>query len=284
MFSFLLKSLHSFGRNVLVYFAPIILILVSVNLNVTSSDIYKTSLVQNDFYNKLSLQARQIVNQNEQAKNIIGKNFEFITNSELLKKNTEQNIDSLTAYLSGKGSNNQISNKPPLENLQTLDIISSLKPEQINIFKDSLLQISNLNVSSFLNWQKIPSIQTIRDLIQNFRWQINFLAFLYFLALIIVVLISPLFTKNLFYELGTILSRVGFSTLFGIGIFLSGILITMWSGSLLNQYLLPILNVRPVIELISWQIFWISYNILSFAVYFGGISLGGGYVLRKLTP
>lgn len=284
MFSFLLKSLHSFGRNVLVYFAPIILILVSVNLNVTSSDIYKTSLVQNDFYNKLSLQARQIVNQNEQAKNIIGKNFEFITNSELLKKNTEQNIDSLTAYLSGKGSNNQTSNKPPLENLQTLDIISSLKPEQINIFKDSLLQISNLNVSSFLNWQKIPSIQTIRDLIQNFRWQINFLAFLYFLSLIIVVLISPLFTKNLFYELGTILSRVGFSTLFGIGIFLSGILITMWSGSLLNQYLLPILNVRPVIELISWQIFWISYNILSFAVYFGGISLGGGYVLKKLTP
>ena len=284
MFSFLLKSLHSFGRNVLVYFAPIILILVSVNLNVTSSDIYKTSLVQNDFYNKLSLQARQIVNQNEQAKNIIGKNFEFITNSELLKKNTEQNIDSLTAYLSGKGSNNQTSNKPPLENLQTLDIISSLKPEQINIFKDSLLQISNLNVSSFLNWQKIPSIQTIRDLIQNFRWQINFLAFLYFLSLIIVVLISPLFTKNLFYELGTILSRVGFSTLFGIGIFLSGILITMWSGSLLNQYLLPILNVRPVIELISWQIFWISYNILSFAVYFGGLSLGGGYVLKKLTP
>ena len=284
MFSFLLKSLHSFGRNVLVYFAPIILILVSVNLNVTSSDIYKTSLVQNDFYNKLSLQARQIVNQNEQAKNIIGKNFEFITNSELLKKNTEQNIDSLTSYLSGKGSNNQTSNKLSLENLQTLDIISSLKPEQINIFKDSLLQISNLNVSSFLNWQKIPSIQTIRDLIQNFRWQINFLAFLYFLALIIVVLTSPLFTKNLFYELGTILSRVGFSTLFGIGIFLSGILITMWSGSLLNQYLLPILNVRPVIELISWQIFWISYNILSFAVYFGGISLGGGYVLRKLTP
>ncbi len=284
MFSFLLKSLHSFGRNVLVYFAPIILILVSVNLNVTSSDIYKTSLVQNDFYNKLSLQASQIVNQNEQAKNVIGKNFEFITNSELLKKNTEQNIDSLTSYLSGKSSNNQTSNKPPLENLQTLDIISSLKPEQINIFKDSLLQISNLNVSSFLNWQKIPSIQTIRDLIQNFRWQINFLAFLYFLALIVVVLISPLFTKNLFYELGTILSRVGFSTLFGIGIFLSGILITMWSGSLLNQYLLPILNVRPVIELISWQIFWISYNILSFAVYFGGISLGGGYVLKKLTP
>lgn len=284
MFSFLLKSLHSFGRNVLVYFAPIILILVSVNLNVTSSDIYKTSLVQNDFYNKLSLQASQIVNQNEQAKNVIGKNFEFITNSELLKKNTEQNIDSLTSYLSGKSSNNQTSNKPPLENLQTLDIISSLKPEQINIFKDSLLQISNLNVSSFLNWQKIPSIQTIRDLIQNFRWQINFLAFLYFLALIVVVLISPLFTKNLFYELGTILSRVGFSTLFGIGIFLSGILITMWSGSLLNQYLLPILNVRSVIELISWQIFWISYNILSFAVYFGGISLGGGYVLKKLTP
>ena len=294
MFLFLLRLAHSFGRNILVYFAPFILILVSINLNITNPSIYKNSLIQNSFYNKLSSQATQIINQNPQVNNILRKNFEFITDSKALQKNTEQNIDSLSLYLNGNdiASSNLPSNlsnpsRSLPENIQILDVISSLSPDELVKFKDSLTQISNLNllnVSSFLDWQKIPSIQLIRNFIQNFRWQINILGFLYFGVLLLVAFTSPLFSKNLFQELGIILSRVGLSSLFGIGIFLFGILATMWGGSLFNQYLLPILNVRPVIELISWQVFWICYNILSFAIYFSVLSFGSGYFLKKLSP
>ena len=295
----LLQLLHSFGRNFLVYFAPIIFILFGLSINLPNATLHKQSFISNHFYTQFSNEVLKLKDSNQTIKQIIPNLNDNFASPLWLQNNTEIAINNFTSWSKGDidvlpeinplGLQAVTSNPSftQLKNLNSQELKSYAK--QFGLNPDDLTQklatIQNqtalnpaanqgFNFLNFPNW-----IKTFLVLAHNF---VPIFTILYVVMLLLIAGSSPLFGKSPLRESGVILWRVGLSTTISSLVFLSGLLITIYTSSFVQSSFLSIFNTSAITSLLQWQAFWLAFGVMSTAIYVGVASLAAGYVLNKV--
>ena len=281
---FLLQFLHSFGRNILVWFAPLVFIIFSLNLNLPNTELHKQTFINNNFYKQFSQEVQKLKTNNEPLNKLASNLNDNFGNAIWLQKSTENSINGFGGWLRSDTESLKANPKPEqpkkVEQTNINQFDSTVFDEyakKFNLstaevkqkFQDLQNQSSSLNNSQPLGYNLFNFPNWIKSSYQTVHKFIPFVTVVYILMLILIVLVSPLFGKNPMRELGIILSRIGSSTLFSSLVFLAGLLVTIYTAGFFQNSFLSILNTAAITSIVNWQMFWLSYSVLSTAIWIG---------------
>ena len=162
------------------------------------------------------------------------------------------------------------------------EVLNKLDETKTEYIPSDYLQPLTSQVGEATNdWQKLP----IR-LRNGFLWlkdMIWLIVLLYALVLIAMAIVSPLFGKNLIEEFGSIAKNLGLNTTFAVLTTLIVSAVTIFISSFIRESVLPGLDQANIVQEISWQMLWLTFSVLSTALYAGIILYVGGSLLKLVN-
>jgi hypothetical protein len=237
----------------------------------------------------------------------VGKN---LASPEWVKGITETNLDRTGVWLSGKtdklelyypqdqvnaavqkeitSTQNNATSNQITENLNAIGGFFNNQLEKIkqdttvqNIINQATGTTAQIgeNINNITEpWQKLPlTIRSYFLTLQSFIWTA---LTLYIVAIIALILTSPLFGKNPIIELLTIARNLGFSTLSASVFMIAGLSFGFLSTIFLKPFLPAQLQLPNILNILGWQGIWSSIWVLSPALVVSLMLIGVGI----LTP
>jgi hypothetical protein len=222
--------IHSILRNFIMYFGPIVIIGCCLLFNLPNASIYKDSFTANNFYQKASTTLKDF----KVPAEFTGDAFKEAN----LKQTFETNIDTFTGWLNSKDGVNNI--PLPLD----LSLINKNIPSQITNNPTAQQITDQFNIKIPNNFKS--NFGGLRDLFITF-------SVIYAIAIIALIIVAPLFGKNLFGETGSILQTLSINTLFTLLSVFGVFFISIFSGVFLKQFLPTVLSTNAILELAGGQ-------------------------------